>query len=167
MSNERATPREDSPRPDDYDRATRAGAPVSERRWGRPPDERRVAETEARATAADWNGAPEQAGVGRERAWEPWSADEDVYEHMGGDAPATGVRESDEDRSDVLVAYELRQRLEDLTSVDAQRIGVAVDDGEVLLEGRVDDEETRRLAERLARETLGVRAVRNELEVEA
>lgn len=72
---------------------------------------------------------------------------------------------NEDPRSDVLIGYVLRQRLEDLPRVPDRAIGVSVRDGRVVLRGRVDDGETRRLAERLARETSGVRAVRNDLEV--
>jgi osmotically-inducible protein OsmY len=68
-------------------------------------------------------------------------------------------------RSDERIAEDVNQRLTDDPDVDASEIEVSVANGEVTLTGRVDSKATRRLAEDIAEDVLGVGYVSNKLMV--
>jgi hypothetical protein len=132
-------------------------------RTPREPGEARVAEPEP--PYGDLSGEPEMQGIGEERAWEPWSAEEDVYAHMGGDRPATAVHEDTTGRGDPMIEREIRERLDGHQGIDARLVTVTVHGGEVVLDGAVDSPLTRATIEQIASETLGVRAVHDRLDV--
>jgi hypothetical protein len=129
----------------------------------REPGEARLAEPAP--PYGDLEGEPEMQGIGEERAWEPWPAEEDVYAHMGGERPATAVHEDATGRGDPMIEREIRERLDERQGVDARRVTVSVRDGEVVLDGTVDSALTEAMIEQIARETLGVRAVHSRLDV--
>jgi len=69
-------------------------------------------------------------------------------------------------RRDERIWEEVNERLEEDGEIDATDVLVQVDNGEVTLEGAVDDRRAKRLAEDLAESVRGVRAVHNRLRVE-
>lgn len=62
---------------------------------------------------------------------------------------------------------EVASRLTQHGQVDASNIEIIIDDGEVLLEGTVDSEETKRLAQEALESIDGVKSVQNSLQVQA
>lgn len=62
---------------------------------------------------------------------------------------------------------EVASRLTQHGQVDASNIEITIDDGEVLLEGTVDSEETKRLAQEALESIGGVKIVQNSLQVQA
>ena len=68
-------------------------------------------------------------------------------------------------RSDERIREEVNDRLTDHGDIDASEIEVNVMDGDVVLEGFVDDRRTKRLAEDVAESVSGVRDVINHLRV--
>lgn len=91
---------------------------------------------------------------------------------FGGDepwrnqGPHTGRGPKGYRRSDEKLTEEICQRLEQHGDVDASEIEVRCQDGVVTLTGKVDDRETKRLAEECAEGIYGVRDVMNQLQVE-
>ncbi len=68
-------------------------------------------------------------------------------------------------RADARIHEEINECLTRDREIDAGRIQVRVDDGEVTLSGMVGAREERRLAEAIAQACLGVKGVRNKLRV--
>jgi osmotically-inducible protein OsmY len=69
-------------------------------------------------------------------------------------------------RSDERLREEVSDRLTEDHEVDASRLNVRVKDGEVTLEGAVDDRRMKRKAEDVAEGVMGVKQVHNQLRVE-
>ena len=61
---------------------------------------------------------------------------------------------------------EVASRLTQHGQVDATNIEITIDNGEVLLEGTVNDEETKRLAQEALESVAGVSSVQNQLQVQ-
>jgi len=68
-------------------------------------------------------------------------------------------------RSDERIKEQLSERLEEHADIDASEITVDVKDGEVTLEGTVEDRGMKRLAEDLAEDSPGVKQVHNRIRV--
>lgn len=68
-------------------------------------------------------------------------------------------------RADASIREEINECLARDGEIDAGRIRVNVDDGEVTLSGTVGARQERRLAEAMAQACLGVKEVRNKLRV--
>jgi len=68
-------------------------------------------------------------------------------------------------RPDERIWEEVNERLEEDGEIDATDVSVQVENGEVTLEGSIDDRRARRLAEDLAESVRGVRDVHNRLRV--
>lgn len=68
-------------------------------------------------------------------------------------------------RSDARVSEEICERLTRHPALDASDVEVHVSDGEVTLEGEVEDRDAKRLAEALAERAVGVNDVHNRLRV--
>jgi osmotically-inducible protein OsmY len=68
-------------------------------------------------------------------------------------------------RADASIREEINECLTRDGEIDAGRIQVSVDNGEVTLSGTVGAREERRLAEAVAQACLGVKGVRNKLRV--
>ena len=79
--------------------------------------------------------------------------------------PFTGRGPRGYRRSDERIREEVNDRLTDHGDIDASEIEVNVMDGDVVLEGFVDDRRTKRLAEDIAESVSGVRDVINHLRV--
>jgi len=69
-------------------------------------------------------------------------------------------------RSDERLKEEVSDRLMQNAEIDASNITVQVKDGEVTLEGTVDDRMDKRLAEDLVEDIMGVKDVTNRLKVQ-
>lgn len=88
----------------------------------------------------------------------------EMFEPPGGPyagrAPKGYARSDDRIREDICDELTLRP------DIDPGRLTVKVSDGEVTLEGAVEDLESRRLADEIATRCIGVRQVHNVLKVE-
>ncbi len=81
--------------------------------------------------------------------------------------PYSGLGPSGYDSAGDPVGQEIYSRLTQHGQLDASNIEIVIDDGEVLLEGTVDSEETKRLAEEAVETVTGVDRVQNLLRVQA
>lgn len=72
-----------------------------------------------------------------------------------------------EDMDDDELRRLVRETLRDNRSIDATEIAIRVQDGEVLLAGRVGTDEEKRIAERLIQDRLGLDNVRSQLVVDS
>jgi osmotically-inducible protein OsmY len=112
-----------------------------------------------------------------ERSW--WDRTSDEVASWIGDEDAQRRREMDElhshrgrgprgyTRSDDRIKEDVNDRLTDHPMIDASDIEVVVNDCEVTLTGTVDSRMTKRRAEDVAEDVLGVRHVQNNLRVRA
>ena len=92
----------------------------------------------------------------------------DIAPGAGGDTalvpgPHAGRGPRDWRRTDERIRDDVCQWMADDARLDAREIDVRVQDGDVTLEGRVDDRRARRLAEDIASAVPGVRDVFNRL----
>lgn len=113
-----------------------------------------------RSRARQWSGQ----GTGRgswsdERAWTAGSGRGPTSGRFRGQGPR-GYQRSDE-----RIREEISDRLMEHGELDASEIEVAVDKGEVTLSGTVPDRWTKRMAEDVAEQCMGVRDVMNQLRV--
>jgi hyperosmotically inducible protein len=76
-----------------------------------------------------------------------------------------GDRSMGEQLDDATITTKIKAKLTADPDINPFNVNVDSEDGMVTLTGRVADRERKMLAERLARETKGVRGVRNLLEV--
>lgn len=150
-----------------YDRATRGGEPVSADAYGREAVQLAAEETEEPRGSADpdWNGAPEMAGIGEQRTWEAWNPEEELHDRVAGEPPAPEPLLEGES-ADAAICGEIQQRLDD-QHLDTKTVRISVAAGAVVLDGSVEDPETRRRVERLVSNTPGVRDTVNHLDVRA
>jgi len=81
--------------------------------------------------------------------------------------PYSGLGPTGYDSSGDPVGQEVYSRLTQHGQVDASNIEIIIDNGEVLLEGTVDREESKRLAEEAVESITGVSSVQNLLRVQA
>lgn len=113
-----------------------------------------------------WREYGEQRGF-LERAGDEiasWFGDEDAARRREMDHAGKGP--SDYTRSDERIREDVNDRLTHDRAVDASRIAVRVSDGEVTLDGNVDDRYAKRQAEDLADRVSGVKHVQNNLRVQ-
>jgi len=98
----------------------------------------------------------------------------DEGDHEGGDngshrslypGPYRGVGPKNYTRADARISEDICDRLTEDPHIDARDIEVRVKDGEISLAGTVDSRRTRRRAEDLAEQVLGVTHVQNDLRV--
>ena len=91
------------------------------------------------------------------------------YYNMRGDwriaGPFTGVGPKDYIRSDERIEDEVCHRLTQHGYVDASDVIVSVENGEVTLEGKVDNRQEKRMAEDTAYTVSGVKDVHNNLKL--
>lgn len=80
--------------------------------------------------------------------------------------PYSGLGPSGYDSAGDPVGQEVYSRLTQHGQIDASNIEIVIDNGEVLLEGTVDSEETKRLAEEAVATVTGVSSVQNLLQVQ-
>jgi hypothetical protein len=107
-------------------------------------------------------------GYPGERTWgESERARERAAEAPPRRGPHAGRGPRNYRRSDESIREEICEDLTAHPDIDASEIEVSVEGGEVMLTGTVDDRDARWLAEELAEEVSGVRAVYNELRVAA
>lgn len=93
-------------------------------------------------------------------------ADTDVYtDAWSTPGPYSGLGPVYNDAGDP-AGQEVASRLTQHGQIDASSIEITVDDGEVLLEGSVDSEETKRLAQEALTSVAGVSSVQNLLNVQ-
>ncbi len=93
-------------------------------------------------------------------------SDADVYaETWSTPGPYSGLGPVYNDAGDP-TGQEVASRLTQHGQIDASSIEITVDDGEVLLEGSVDSEETKRLAQEALESVAGVSSVQNLLHVQ-
>jgi hypothetical protein len=86
------------------------------------------------------------------------------YPQPGGErGPYAGVGPKGYQRSDERIREEVCERLTGHGKIDPRGIALEVQDGEVILTGRVRDRQTKRLVEDVALQVHGVKDVRNEL----
>src|SRR5579884_3574161 len=118
--------------------------------WAHPPTR------ELHATS--WQPEPWRGAEPEPEPWDRTYAERQSGRHWHGRTELRGWRRSDERiREDVCM------RLADHPGIDTSDLDVSVHDGEVTLEGNVDDRFEKRLAEDLAEEVPGVRDVHNRL----
>ena len=77
----------------------------------------------------------------------------------------SGVGPKNYSRSKERVIEDVNQKLTDHHELDASEIEVTCENGEVILKGKVESRQAKRLAEDLAEQVSGVTDVRNELKV--
>lgn len=77
--------------------------------------------------------------------------------------PYPGSLFDKQERSDEQIAKEITRKLEESGSFDASQISVKVASGEVTLDGKVESEEERSLADEIACQTPGVADCQNNL----
>ncbi|HEX7002565.1 MAG TPA: BON domain-containing protein [Trueperaceae bacterium] len=90
--------------------------------------------------------------------------DDDVADYAGG--PHAGRGPEGYQRSNERIVEDVSERLTRHGHVDATRIRVTAEDGEVTLEGTVDSRRAKRLAEDAAESVAGVRDVHNRLRID-
>jgi BON domain-containing protein len=88
-----------------------------------------------------------------------------MFEDIAG--PYAGRAPIGYERSDERIREEICEELTRRPDIDPSRLTVSVADGEVRLEGAVEDLESRRLADEIATRCTGVRQVHNVLRVES
>lgn len=81
--------------------------------------------------------------------------------------PATGLGPQGYQRSDERIHEDVCERLTQHGQIDASNMEVKVENGEVTLEGTVEDRRTKRMAEDVAEAVPGVRDVHNRLRIGA
>ena len=86
-----------------------------------------------------------------------------MFEDLAG--PYAGRAPIGYERSDERIREEICEELTRRPDIDPGRLSVSVADGEVTLEGAVEDLESRRLADEIATHCTGVRQVHNVLRV--
>jgi hypothetical protein len=131
-------------------------------------DEPRLRGRGGYARDTDWSNARNDRG---ERSW--WDKTQDEVRSWMGDTEAEHRREMDHrgkgprgyTRSDERIREEVSDCLMEDRYVDASEIDVAVSGGEVTLAGLVDSRQTKRRAEDLVADVLGVKDVHNSLRV--
>lgn len=97
------------------------------------------------------------------RAADPWdTAEEPVAEPIG---PYADLGPRGYQRSDARIREEVAERLKRHGDLDASDIDIWVNDGEVTLDGTVEDREQKVIAELLTERVSGVKDVRNQLRV--
>ena len=103
---------------------------------------------------------------GRVSRWRnvDWNREYDYGMEESG--PYAGVGPKDYQRSDDRIFEDVCERLTYHGQIDARKIRVNVKDGEVTLEGSVPDRRTRRAAEMVADQVMGVKDVHNMLKAE-
>ncbi len=79
--------------------------------------------------------------------------------------PYSGIGPSGYDSAGDPIGQEVFSRLTQHGQIDAASIEITIDNGEVLLEGTVDSEETKRLAEEAVESIMNVNSVQNLLQV--
>lgn len=117
---------------------------------GRPEDSRRAYEVDQR-TVSDY-GSRES----------PYHSEPSVMEKVGR---FFGIGPKGYKRSDQRIQEDVSDALMDDAFIDATHIEVTVKDGEVMLEGWVDDRSTKRRTEDVAGGVRGVRDVHNHLRI--
>ena len=130
--------------------------PVGPRRWSR--DVARDPDAHWDMDEAYWEN---RRAADRDRARPPMERDERHEGRFAGIGPKGYRRSDDRIREDVC------DRLTAAADIDAREITVTVRDGEVILEGTVEDRRTKRAAEDCAEDVPGVREVQNHLRIGA
>ena len=113
--------------------------------------------TQGRESRSDWQ---ERGG---QRDWQGGRPSE--TRRQGGGFAGRGPKGYQ--RTDERIREDLSDTLMADDRIDASDIEVAVKDGEVTLTGTVDDRQSKRLAEDLAEQVMGVREVMNQIRVDA
>jgi hypothetical protein len=93
-----------------------------------------------------------QAGLFKAEVWER--------------GPYGGLAPKDYSRSDERIREDICDELTRSSGIDPSRLAVSVEDGEVTLEGRVRDLETRRIVDDIASHCVGVQQVHNQLRIQ-
>jgi hypothetical protein len=100
--------------------------------------------------------------------WDDWGDDTTTWtytEYWFVPGPFTGRGPAGYTKSDERIREEINERLTHHGQIDASKLEVDVNNGEVVLKGEVEDRRTKRLAEDIACSIMGVDDIQNQIRV--
>jgi hypothetical protein len=123
--------------------------------------------------SGDWEQDRRDWGRGRmdfDEDWDDWDDFDDTTtwtytEYWFVPGPFTGRGPAGYQKSDDRIREEINERLTHHGQIDASKLEVDVNNGEVMLKGEVEDRRTKRLAEDIACSIMGVDDIQNQIRV--